>query len=51
MTPMIDFSVAMLTALSDFLLSEPVFYLFGLICFCFVVKAFKILITPGKGVK
>lgn len=45
MTPMIDFSVAMLSALAVFLQSEPVFYLFGLICFCFIVKAFKILIT------
>lgn len=49
MTPMIDFSVAMLTALSDFLLSEPVFYLFGLVCFLFIVKAFKILVSKKGG--
>lgn len=45
MTPMVDFSVAMLTALADFLQSDPIFYLFSLICFCFIVKAFKNLVT------
>lgn len=38
MTPMIDFSVALLVAVSYFLGSEPMIYLFGIICLCFVVK-------------
>lgn len=38
MTPMIDFSVALLQAVSDFLGSEPVIYLFGTVIFCFLVK-------------
>lgn len=44
MSDMVAFSNAMLTALATFLETPPVFYLFGLICFCFIVKAFKILI-------
>ena len=43
MTEMVDFSIAMLTAIADFLATPPIFYIFGLICFCFIVKAFKIL--------
>lgn len=41
MTPMIDFSVAMLQAVADFLGSEPMIYLFGMIVFCFLCKAIK----------
>ena len=41
MTPMVDFSVAMLRALSDFLGSEPIIYLFGMVIFCFLCKAVK----------
>lgn len=43
MQDMIDFSTAMLTALADFLKSEPIIYLFGMILFTFVVKIFMIL--------
>lgn len=42
---MISFSIVMLEALADFLGTAPVFYLFALVCFCFIVKAFKILIS------
>lgn len=44
MSAMVDFSVAMLGVLSDFLMSPPIFYLFGLILLCFVAKMFKILL-------
>jgi len=47
MTPMIEFSTAILSAVSAFLVAEPIIYLLGLICFLFVVKAFKVLC--GKG--
>lgn len=45
MNEMIDFSMAMLDGLADFLGTEPIFYLFGLVCFCFVVKAFLMLFS------
>lgn len=45
MADMIAFSVAMLNALADFFATPPVFYLFALVCFCFIVKAFKIIIS------
>lgn len=48
MTEMQDFSLFILGALADFLAEPPVFYLFGLICFCFIVKAIKILISKRK---
>lgn len=43
MQSMIDFSTAMLTALSDFLVSEPILYLLGMTLFLFVIKGFMIL--------
>lgn len=43
MQVMIDFSVAELQALTNFLGSEPIIYLFGMICFCFLCKAIKTL--------
>lgn len=45
MTPMIDFSVAMLQAVADFLGAEPVIYLFGMVVFCFLCKAVKTIIS------
>lgn len=45
MTPMLDFSVAMLHALADFLSSEPIIYLFGSVIFCFVCKGVRSLIS------
>lgn len=44
MEDMILFSTGMLDAVATFLASEPIIYLFGLVCLCFVVKAFKDII-------
>lgn len=45
MTPMIDFSVALLQAVADFLAAEPVIYLFSLVLLCFLCKALKIIVS------
>lgn len=45
MQVMIDFSVAMLQALANFLGSEPIIYLFGMIVFCFLCKGVKTLMA------
>jgi len=45
MNQMIDFSLAMLDGLAGFLAAEPIFYLFGLVCFCFIVKIFMQLFS------
>jgi len=36
----IDFSVAMLNALADFLNQDPITYLFGMILSCFIADIF-----------
>ena len=43
MNLMLEFSVAILDAVCEFLATPPVFYIFGLICFVLVCKAVKIL--------
>lgn len=43
MNEMIEFSVAMLQALADFLAAEPIIYLFSMIIFCFLCKGIKSL--------
>lgn len=43
MQVMLDFSTAILGAVCDFLMTPPIFYLFGLICFVLVCKAVKII--------
>lgn len=43
MQTMLDFSIAILNAVCDFLITPPVFYVFGLICFVLVCKAVKII--------
>lgn len=43
MQVMLDFSTAILGAVCDFLITPPIFYLFGLICFVLVCKAVKII--------
>lgn len=43
MIPMIDFSIAMLQAVADFVACEPIIYLFGMVLFCFLCKAIRIL--------
>ena len=40
---MIEYSVAMLDAISAFLATEPIFYLFGIICFLGIIKVFRAL--------
>lgn len=44
MQPMIDFSVAILDSIVTFIETPPIFYIFGLICFCFVAKFITILV-------
>lgn len=44
MQPMIDYSVAILNAIVTFIETPPIFYIFSLICFCFIAKFFKILV-------
>lgn len=44
MTPMIDFSVAMLYTFADFLAAEPIIYLYGSIVFMFLCKGIKSLL-------
>ena len=45
MENMIDFSIAMLESVAAFLGSEPIIYIFGLVCFVIIVKAFKDILT------
>jgi len=45
MDAMIAYSVGMLEAVASFLASEPIVYLFGLVCLTLVVKAVKDIIT------
>lgn len=40
---MFDFSIMVLDGICTFLLTPPIFYVFGLICFVLVCKAVKIL--------
>lgn len=40
---MLQFSIAVLDAVCDFLMSPPVFYFVGLICFILLCKAVKII--------
>lgn len=44
MENMTEFFVAMLEAVASFLGSEPVIYIFGLVCLVIVVKVFKDII-------
>lgn len=44
MNAMIDYSIQMLEAISRFLGSEPIIYLFALICLAVIVKAVKDII-------
>lgn len=45
MENMTAFFTVMLHAIADFLGSEPVIYVFGLVCLCIVVKVFKDIIS------
>ena len=41
MSVMIDFSNALLTSVADFLGSEPIIYLFAIVCLCGICKVFR----------
>ncbi len=43
MTPMVDYSVAMLHAFADVMACEPMIYLFGAVIFCCVCKGIRAL--------
>ena len=45
MDAMIAYSVGMLEAVATFLGSEPIIYLFGLICLALLIKVVKDIIT------
>lgn len=45
MENMTAFFTTMLNSIADFLGSEPVIYVFGLVCLCIVVKVFKDIIS------
>lgn len=45
MDNMTAFFRSMLEAIADFLGSDPVIYIFGLVCLCIIVKVFKDIIT------
>lgn len=45
MENMSEFFVAMLNAIADFLGSEPVIYVFGLVCLCIIVEIIKNIIS------
>lgn len=38
MTPMINFSAALLKAVAAFLMAEPIIYLFAVVIMCFLAK-------------
>jgi len=40
---MINYSVALLNAISSFLATEPIFYLFCIVCLLGIVKVFRAL--------
>lgn len=49
MSDMIDFAVAMLSAISDFLSAEPMIYVFSFILLAFIFKIFAgFLSLPRK---
>lgn len=42
MTAMVDFTVALLRALPEFLMAEPIIYLFAIVLMCFLVKFIRL---------
>ncbi len=44
MSDMVTFSTALLSAVAEFLATPPIFYLFGAVILCFIVKAVKLII-------
>lgn len=45
MNAMIEFSAALLDVIAQFLSSEPIIYLFGLVLLCFLCRCVKILVS------
>lgn len=43
MADMVEFSRLLMLDLAEFLQTPPVFYLFSLVCFTFVVKLFQMM--------
>lgn len=43
MDAMMSFCVELLSAIADFLMTEPIFYLFGVLLFVVVCKALRML--------
>lgn len=43
MEPMLDFVVELLRSVADFVGSEPIFYLFGVLLFIFICKGLRML--------
>ena len=43
MENMVEFSTTILNSVCEFLITPPVFYVFGLICFVLICKAVKII--------
>jgi len=41
---MMEFSIKLMKATADFLMTEPIYYIVGVIVFCFVAKAFTMII-------
>lgn len=48
MNTMIDFSVALLDVVAEFLGTEPIIYLFGMVLLCLLCKSIKILISRSR---
>ena len=48
MEGMIQFNIALLGAVADFLKTEPIFYLFGVVIFLFVVKSFLLILSFAR---
>jgi len=44
MQEMIEFSSFIFQSLIDFVSTPPIFYIFGLTCFLFIIKALKIIL-------
>lgn len=44
MDTMVQFSLAILEGVGSFLASEPVIYLFALVCLCAIIKVIKSLL-------
>lgn len=44
MDSMVQYSTTMLQAVADFLATEPVIYLFAIMCMAYIIKVFRALL-------